>query len=365
MDKETLSNYGWIVICVLVLAVMLALATPFGTFIADGFKATYTGLFQTGDNAMDTALGAVGIDTSTSPVIKIDQELSRSSNNPTIVDSNTYALSGKIEDNNGIKTLLINGSGVAVNSDGTWASNINLTQNELLELTITATNTKDKSTTEKYYIGYLIIYDVTISTYFDFSEIGYEKGVTTYLDMPGIYQTKNGLWKRIVGLGTQNFMYSKLKTLIIPDTVTSVGSNAFGYGYDLETVVLGDGMTYVGVGMFGACEKLNNITFGKNITSIEQAAFSGCKGLTTINIPEGITKIGNSSFSGCTGLTSIVLPVSLETVEREAFRDCKNITDVYYRGTQEQWEAIAFDNTYNYHYQILTNATIHYNYTGE
>ena len=26
MDKETLSNYGWIVICVLVLAVMLALA---------------------------------------------------------------------------------------------------------------------------------------------------------------------------------------------------------------------------------------------------------------------------------------------------------------------------------------------------
>jgi len=61
MDKETLSNYGWIVICVLVLAVMLALATPFGTFIADGFKATYTGLFQTGDNAMDTALGAVGV----------------------------------------------------------------------------------------------------------------------------------------------------------------------------------------------------------------------------------------------------------------------------------------------------------------
>ena len=35
MDKETLSNYGWIVICVLVLAVMLALATPFGKFISN------------------------------------------------------------------------------------------------------------------------------------------------------------------------------------------------------------------------------------------------------------------------------------------------------------------------------------------
>lgn len=61
MDKETLSNYGWIVICVLVLAVMLALATPFGTFVADGFKATYTGLFDTGDSALDVGLNAVGV----------------------------------------------------------------------------------------------------------------------------------------------------------------------------------------------------------------------------------------------------------------------------------------------------------------
>lgn len=43
MDKNTLSNYGWIVVCVLVLSVMLALATPFGRFIATGFEATYTG----------------------------------------------------------------------------------------------------------------------------------------------------------------------------------------------------------------------------------------------------------------------------------------------------------------------------------
>ena len=55
MDKETLSNYGWIVICVLVLSVMLALATPFGTFIADGFKATYTGLIEVEENALDIA----------------------------------------------------------------------------------------------------------------------------------------------------------------------------------------------------------------------------------------------------------------------------------------------------------------------
>ena len=53
MDKETLSNYGWIVVLVLVLAVMLALATPFGNFIAGAFKATYAGFGMVGENALE------------------------------------------------------------------------------------------------------------------------------------------------------------------------------------------------------------------------------------------------------------------------------------------------------------------------
>jgi hypothetical protein len=57
MDKETLSNYGWIVILVLILAVMLALATPFGNFIAGAIKATTAGFFNVNGNA----LGSVGI----------------------------------------------------------------------------------------------------------------------------------------------------------------------------------------------------------------------------------------------------------------------------------------------------------------
>ena len=54
MDKETLSNYGWIVICVLVLAVMLALATPFGSYVSDAVKSTTQGLFDTNKNALNS-----------------------------------------------------------------------------------------------------------------------------------------------------------------------------------------------------------------------------------------------------------------------------------------------------------------------
>lgn len=55
MDKETLSNYGWIVICVMVLAVMLAFASPFGNFIANAIKSTTQGLFDVNQGALDAA----------------------------------------------------------------------------------------------------------------------------------------------------------------------------------------------------------------------------------------------------------------------------------------------------------------------
>ena len=53
MDKQTLSSYGWIVVLVLVLSVMIAMATPFGEFIASGFKATYAGFGNVGSNVLD------------------------------------------------------------------------------------------------------------------------------------------------------------------------------------------------------------------------------------------------------------------------------------------------------------------------
>ena len=55
MDKETLSNYGWIVICVLVLVVMIALATPFGSFVSEAVQSTTKGLFDVNKTALDAA----------------------------------------------------------------------------------------------------------------------------------------------------------------------------------------------------------------------------------------------------------------------------------------------------------------------
>ena len=66
MDKETLSNYGWIVICVLVLAVMIALASPFGVFVSDAIKSTTQGLFDVNQNALNST-GLINIESQEFP----------------------------------------------------------------------------------------------------------------------------------------------------------------------------------------------------------------------------------------------------------------------------------------------------------
>jgi hypothetical protein len=53
MDKSTLSNYGWVVIVTLVLAVMLALATPFGEYVGKGAGEVLKSYTQAGNNAVN------------------------------------------------------------------------------------------------------------------------------------------------------------------------------------------------------------------------------------------------------------------------------------------------------------------------
>ena len=53
MDKQTLSNYGWLAIVTLILAVMLALATPFGTYVGDAVVSVANGYVGASNNAMD------------------------------------------------------------------------------------------------------------------------------------------------------------------------------------------------------------------------------------------------------------------------------------------------------------------------
>ena len=65
-----------------------------------------------------------------------------------------------------------------------------------------------------------------------------------------------------------------------------------------------DGKTITGVKDKG----IKSVVIPNGVTSIGREAFSGCKNLTSITIPDSVTSIGFSAFYSCTSLTSITIP---------------------------------------------------------
>ena len=121
---------------------------------------------------------------------------------------------------------------------------------------------------------------------------------------------------------------SSVKTLIISNGVTKIGTYAFFECKNLTMVSIPDSVTTIGNDAFNSCYSLTNVTFGKGLTSIGNASFYKCYKLSGIILPNSVIAIGNRSFFGCTSLTSITIPDSVKTVEFSAFSSCTSLTSV-------------------------------------
>ena len=121
---------------------------------------------------------------------------------------------------------------------------------------------------------------------------------------------------------------SSLTSITIPDSVTSIGSYAFYGCSSLTSVTIPEGVTSIGDGAFYDCSSLTSITIPDGVTSIGYGAFYDCSSLTSITIPDGVTSIGNYAFHGCSGLTSIVIPDSVTSIGDGAFYDCSSLTSI-------------------------------------
>ena len=115
-----------------------------------------------------------------------------------------------------------------------------------------------------------------------------------------------------------NGMYL-LNSISIPNSVTSIGNNAFYGCTGLTSVVLPNRVTSVGNYAFYGCSGLTSVAMGHKVTSVESYTFYGCTSLTSIEIPYGVKTIGNSAFSGCDHLKDIIIHSSVEEIGSVVF----------------------------------------------
>ena len=107
--------------------------------------------------------------------------------------------------------------------------------------------------------------------------------------------------------------------IILPDSVTSIGEQAFYYCTSLTSVTIGNSVTSIGDGAFYYCTSLTSVNIPDSVTSIGEHAFAVCVSLTSMTIGNSVTNIGKWAFGGCVRLASVTIPKSITRIVAGAF----------------------------------------------
>ena len=125
-----------------------------------------------------------------------------------------------------------------------------------------------------------------------------------------------------------SFKNKKLKSYVIPDSVTSIAEGAFSSCSSLVSIIFPDGVKNIGGRVFEKCSSLTNLILPNSVTNIGESSFEGCSSLLNIVIPNSVTSIGDEAFRGCSSLSSLVIPNSVTSIGDEAFRDCSSLSSL-------------------------------------
>ena len=194
----------------------------------------------------------------------------------------------------------------------------------------------------------------------------YVSGFGTCTDTDIIIPSVSPNGETVIGVGDRAFGYMAfpISSVVIPDSVTIIGREAFAWCEALTSVTIGNKVTHIGSFAFGCCSSLEKIDIPQSVTQIELDAFQVCdvlscievspdnkayrsidgnlytkdgkelvkyaagKNDTTFIIPDGVETIGVYSVYYSTKITNIVMPDSVISIQAWAFQGCTSLTNV-------------------------------------
>lgn len=119
---------------------------------------------------------------------------------------------------------------------------------------------------------------------------------------------------------------SFLKSVVVPDCVTSIGAAAFEYCEQLEEITLPRGLKIIDYNMFAECASLRKIELPAKVAVIRMRAFARCASLEEITLPEMLCVVYNMAFQDCAELKTVRFPDSEVTLLGNAFLNCPKLS---------------------------------------
>ena len=169
------------------------------------------------------------------------------------------------------------------------------------------------------------------------------------IDIPDTV-TKDNIDYTVTAIGNNAFESLNVSSVFIPATVTSIGPFAFRFCKFLATVTFAEDshLKSIGLGAFYGTEqaypRFKEIKIPDSVETIGTNAFHNCQDLESITLPASLETIESSAFSSCRKLSEIRLPASLKAIQSYVFGGCSDLKTVSYDGSLEQWNHITANN---------------------
>ena len=145
-------------------------------------------------------------------------------------------------------------------------------------------------------------------------------------------------------IGRSAFCSTNLKKLTVPDTVVSIGDEAYQRAAIAELTALPSSLTYIGADVFADTPWLEN-QFKKSNFAISGGILLGYNKKSNerhIVIPSGVRFICGSTFKICTVISSVTVPSSVKRIGKWAFFACTNMDKIMFAEGLETIDENAF-----------------------